>query len=169
MRKWWARFLSRKGTKKDRWYKTLQMAEYFLLWEKTRTHRLTLKSRGRSTQVDWDGRQSWTSQTWRCGRSLLEWHGWVQSKMTPSEEQGGWFEEKSREARQILFGHLQRRDSDCISRRMLRMGQVVRRSRGRPKRRIVDVVKENMKLIGVRKEDAEKRGRWRQPWWPRRK
>ena len=34
--------------------------------------------------------------------------------------------------------------------------------RGRPKRRFVDVVKEDMKLAGVREEDVEDRGRWKQ-------
>ena len=37
-----------------------------------------------------------------------------------------------------------------------------RRARGRPKRRFMDVVKEDMKFDGVRKEDAENRVRWRQ-------
>ncbi|KAF7647373.1 hypothetical protein LDENG_00173260 [Lucifuga dentata] len=34
--------------------------------------------------------------------------------------------------------------------------------RGRPKRRFMDVVKEDMKLVGVREEEAEDRVRWRQ-------
>ena len=36
-----------------------------------------------------------------------------------------------------------------------------RRSRGRTKRRFMDVVKEDMRLAGVREEDAEDRVRWR--------
>ena len=36
-----------------------------------------------------------------------------------------------------------------------------RRPRGRPKRRSMDVVKENMKLVCVRAEDAENGVRWR--------
>ena len=36
-----------------------------------------------------------------------------------------------------------------------------RRFRGRPKRRIMDVVKEDMKLVSVRQEDGEDRLRWR--------
>ena len=57
-----------------------------------------------------------------------------------------------------MFAHLQRRDIECLSRKMLRMGQAVRRSRGRPTRRFMDVGKENMKFIGVKKENAEERG-----------
>lgn len=63
-----------------------------------------------------------------------------------------------------MFGHLQRKDGDSMSGRMLRMGQAVRRSRARLTRRFMDAVKENVKLTGVRKEDAEERGIWRQPW-----
>lgn len=36
-----------------------------------------------------------------------------------------------------------------------------RNSRGRPKRRFTDVVKEDMKVVGVREEDGD-RVRWRQ-------
>ena len=36
-----------------------------------------------------------------------------------------------------------------------------RSPRGRLKERFMDVVKENMKLVGVREEDAEDRVRWR--------
>ena len=36
-----------------------------------------------------------------------------------------------------------------------------RRPRGRPTRRFLDVVKEDVKLLGVREEDADDRVRWR--------
>ena len=52
--------------------------------------------------------------------------------------------------------------SKYISRRMIRLELPARRSRGRPKRRFMNVVKEDMKLVGVREEDAEDRVRWRQ-------
>ncbi|KAF7653604.1 hypothetical protein LDENG_00081120, partial [Lucifuga dentata] len=61
---------------------------------------------------------------------------------------------KVREARLRWFGH--------IGRRMLRLELPGRRPRGRPKRRFMDVVKEDMKLVGVREEEAEDRVRWRQ-------
>ena len=57
-----------------------------------------------------------------------------------------------------------------IGSRMLSFELPGRRSRGRPKRRFMDVVKEDMKVVGVREEDAEDRVRWRQlircgdPW-----
>ena len=45
--------------------------------------------------------------------------------------------------------------------RMRRLELPGRRSRGRPKRRFMDAVKEDMKIVGVRGEDAEDRVRWR--------
>ncbi|KAK3540446.1 hypothetical protein QTP70_030998 [Hemibagrus guttatus] len=70
--------------------------------------------------------------------------------------------DKVREARLRWFGHVQRRDSEYIGRRMLDMGLPGRRQRGRPKRRYMDVINEDMKLVGARVEDAEDRDRWRE-------
>ncbi|KAK3563090.1 hypothetical protein QTP86_016327, partial [Hemibagrus guttatus] len=65
--------------------------------------------------------------------------------------------DKVREARLRWFGHVQRRDSEYIGRRMLDMGLPGRRQRGRPKRRYMDVINEDMKLVGASVEDAEDR------------
>ena len=46
-------------------------------------------------------------------------------------------------------------------REMMRLELKGRRSRGRPKRRFMDVEKEDMKLAGVREEDEEDRVRCR--------
>ncbi|KAK3516612.1 hypothetical protein QTP70_021935 [Hemibagrus guttatus] len=70
--------------------------------------------------------------------------------------------DKVREARLRWFGHVQRRDSEYIGRRMLDMGLPGRRQRGRPKRRYMDGINEDMKLVGARVEDAEDRDRWRE-------
>ncbi|KAK3569029.1 hypothetical protein QTP86_021562 [Hemibagrus guttatus] len=70
--------------------------------------------------------------------------------------------DKVREARLRWFGHVQRRDSEYIGRRMLDMGLPGRRQRGRPKRRYMDVINEDMKLVGASVEDAEDRDRWRE-------
>ena len=71
------------------------------------------------------------------------------------------FGEKVREARLRWFGHVQRRDSEYIGRRMLELELPGKRSRGRPKRRFMDVVREDIKVVGVRGEDTENRVRWR--------
>ena len=72
------------------------------------------------------------------------------------------FEDKVRETRLRWFGHVQRRDREYIGRRMLDFELPGKRSRGRPKRRYMDVVREDMKAVGAREEDVEDRGRWRQ-------
>ncbi|KAF3697472.1 hypothetical protein EXN66_Car013152 [Channa argus] len=72
------------------------------------------------------------------------------------------FGDKVREDTLRWFGHVQRRNCEYICRRMLRLELPGRRSRGRAKRRFMDVVREDMKLVGVREEDAEDRVRWRQ-------
>lgn len=54
-------------------------------------------------------------------------------------------------------------DRDCtyIGREVLRMEQPGRRPRGRPKRRQMDIVKQDMKLVAAREDDAEDRaGGW---------
>lgn len=69
--------------------------------------------------------------------------------------------DKVREARLRWFGHVQRRDSGYIGRRMLEMELPGRRARGRPKRRYMDVLTEDMKLANVRVEDVHDRVRWK--------
>ncbi|KAF7710422.1 hypothetical protein C0J45_1609, partial [Silurus meridionalis] len=56
----------------------------------------------------------------------------------------GRFGDNVREARLRWFGHVQRRDMGYISKRMLRMEPPGRRKRGRPRRRLMDVVNEDM-------------------------
>ncbi|MCJ8737661.1 hypothetical protein PDJAM_G00026650 [Pangasius djambal] len=68
--------------------------------------------------------------------------------------------DKVREARLRWFGHVQRRESEYIGRRMLDMELPGRRRRGRPKRRYMDIINEDMKLVGASVEDAEDRDRW---------
>ncbi|MCJ8729253.1 hypothetical protein PDJAM_G00103960 [Pangasius djambal] len=69
--------------------------------------------------------------------------------------------DKVREARLRWFGHVQRRESEYIARRMLDMELPGRRRRGRPKSRNMEVINEDMKLVGASVEDAEDRDRWR--------
>ena len=73
----------------------------------------------------------------------------------------GRFGEKTREARLRWYGHVLRKDDGYIGRRMLRMELPGKRKRGRPKRRFMDVVKEDMAEVEVKEEDAEDRSNWR--------
>ena len=58
-----------------------------------------------------------------------------------------------------------------IGRRMLRMELTGKRKRGRPKRRFMDVVKEDMAEVEVTEEDTVDRNNWKRkircgdPWW----
>ena len=52
-----------------------------------------------------------------------------------------------------------------IGRRMLRMELPGKSRRGRPKRRFMDVVKEDMAEVEVTEEDADDRSNWRNPLW----
>lgn len=65
---------------------------------------------------------------------------------------------KAREARLRWFGHVQKIGTVSTGRRMLRLEVGGRKSGGREKRRFMGVVKEDMKLVGMREED---RLRWR--------
>ena len=85
--------------------------------------------------------------------------------------QVGRFGEKTREARLRWYGHVLRKDDGYIGRRVLRMELPGKRKRGRPKRRFMDVVKEDIAQVEVTEEDAEDRSNWRwkircgDPWW----
>ena len=61
----------------------------------------------------------------------------------------------------IWYGHLRRKDDGYIGRRMLRMELPGKRKRGRPKRRFMDVVKEDMAEVEVTEEDTVDRRNWR--------
>ena len=70
-------------------------------------------------------------------------------------------EEKTREARLRWYGHLRRKYDGYIGRRMLIMELSGKRTRGRPKRRFMDVVKEDMAEVEVTMEDTDDRNNWR--------
>ena len=69
--------------------------------------------------------------------------------------------EKTCDTRLRWYGHVWRKDDGYIGRRMPRMELPGKKKRGRPKRRIMDVVKEDMAVVEVTEEDTEVRDNWR--------
>ena len=67
---------------------------------------------------------------------------------------------KLREGRLRWYGHVMKRDQEYVGRRVIKIKLLIKRKRGRPKRRFLDVVKKDMGKVGAR-EDIENRIRWR--------
>ena len=68
---------------------------------------------------------------------------------------------KMREGRLRWYGHVMRRDQKYVRRKMMEMELPGKRKKGRPKRRFLDVVKEDMGEVGARETDVENRTVWR--------
>ena len=66
-----------------------------------------------------------------------------------------------RERRLRWFGHVRRREEDNPVRRVMDLEVDGRRPPGRPKKTWRKTVDDDMRLVGVREEDALDRGRWR--------
>ena len=68
---------------------------------------------------------------------------------------------KMREGRLRWYEHVMRRDQEYVGRKMMEMELPRKRRRVRPKRRFLDVVKEDMREVGAKKTDVEDRKMWR--------
>ena len=66
-------------------------------------------------------------------------------------------EMKMRKGRLRWYGYVIRRDQKYVGRKMMKMELPGKRRRGRPKRRFLDVVKEDMKEVGAKEMDIEDR------------
>ena len=68
---------------------------------------------------------------------------------------------KMREGRLMWYGHVMRRDQEYVGRKMMEMELPEKRRRERPKRRFLDVMKEDMGKVGAKETDVEDRKMWR--------
>ena len=68
---------------------------------------------------------------------------------------------KMSEGRLRWYGHVMKRDQEYIGRKMMDMELPGKRKRGRPKRRFLDVAKEDMREVGAKETDVEDRKVWR--------
>ena len=66
-----------------------------------------------------------------------------------------------REGKLRWYGHVMRRDQEYVGRKMMEMELPEKRRRGRPKRRFLDVVKEDMEEVAAKETDVEDRKVWR--------
>ena len=65
-----------------------------------------------------------------------------------------WLGMKMREGRLRWYGLVMRRDQEYVGRKMMEM-ELLGKRRGRPKRRFLDVVKEDMGEVGAKETDVE--------------
>ena len=68
---------------------------------------------------------------------------------------------KMREGRLRWYGHVMRRDQDYVRRKIMEMELPGKRKRGRAKKKLLEVVKEDMGEVGAKETDVENRTVWR--------
>ena len=78
-------------------------------------------------------------------------------KRLGTTEMGKW----CRQARLRWYSDVKRREDDYVGRRVMEMRMPGQRKRGRPKRRWLDCIKEDMEAVGASPEDTQDRKRWR--------
>ena len=70
-------------------------------------------------------------------------------------------EDKLWNARLRWYGHVKRREEDYVGKRMMEMAVPGIRKRGRPRRRWMDLVREDMERVGTREGDEVEQMKWR--------
>ena len=79
-----------------------------------------------------EGRQKWEKYPRKCRRVGFKW-----------------------------YGHVSRREDEYVGKRVLGMEVPGKRRRGRPKRRWMDNIRNDLSERGLSEEDAQDRSRWR--------
>ena len=60
------------------------------------------------------------------------------------------------------YGHVMRRDQEYVGRKTIEIELPEKRKRGRPKRRFLNIVKDDTGKVGAKETDVEDRTAWRQ-------
>ena len=68
---------------------------------------------------------------------------------------------KMSEGRLRWYGHVMKRDQEYVGRKMIEMELPEKKKRGRPKRRFLKLVKEDMGEVGAKEIDVKDRTVWR--------
>ncbi len=63
------------------------------------------------------------------------------------------------------FGHVERKSDDDWVKRCMNWTTGEKGPRGRPKKKWMEVIKDDMKRMGGRKDDAQDRVKWRKVIW----
>ena len=66
-----------------------------------------------------------------------------------------------REGRLRWYEQVMKRDQEYVGRKMMEMELPGKRKRGRPKRRFLDILKEDVGEVGAKETDVEDRKVWR--------
>ena len=69
---------------------------------------------------------------------------------------------KMREGSLRWYGHVMKRDKENVGRKMIEMELPGKRKRGRPKRKFLKLVKEDMGEVGAKETDVKDKTVWRQ-------
>ena len=98
---------------------------------------------------------------------MLRWSmGWTRKDRMRNERIRrltgvGVLQQKLRQDRLRWYGHVRRRDSDYVGKKVMEMEIEGRRKRGRPKTRWMDRVRGDMRELDLDEEDAMDRKAWR--------
>ena len=69
--------------------------------------------------------------------------------------------DKMREIRLRWYGHVMRKEDDNCTKRIMKAEVYGKRSRGRPRKRWSDMIRNDMKMLNLKDEDILERDEWR--------
>jgi len=96
---------------------------------------------------------------WMCGYSRLDR---IRNEVIRDFVKVVPIEDKMRESRLRWFGHVKRRSVDAPVRRCERINLPQgKRGRGRPKKSLDEVIREDLRVVGLSEDVAQDRSRWR--------